>query len=88
MRVYLDTCCFNDCSSYFELLVSVALQHRFEASLEARSILMEHDLVLQNDQIVECMMFIDSVDLDALTDFQREASADIRERFYGEQIQA
>ena len=73
-----------DCSSHFGLLVAVALRHEFEASLEARKILTEHDLVLQDDQLAECRRFIDSLDVNGLTEFQRAALVEIRERFFGE----
>jgi len=66
------------------LLVAVALRHEFEASLEARKILTEHDLVLQDDQLAECRRFIDSLDVNGLTEFQRAALVEIRERFFGE----
>ncbi len=73
-----------DCTPYFGLLVSVALRHGFEASREALSILCEHDFVLRPDQIAECQKLLDCAHEGTLTEFQKEALAEIRERFSGD----
>ena len=73
-----------DCNPYFQLLVAVALRHKFEASSEACSILLEHDFVLRDYQIAECRMLVASALEGTLTDFQKVALADIGERFCGE----
>lgn len=72
-----------DCSEHFQLLVSVALRHRFEASMEARRILAEHDFVLQDHQLEECGRWLGALRLSELTDSQRQAMAEIRDRFLG-----
>jgi hypothetical protein len=75
-----------DCNPYFRLLVAVALRHKFEASCEACSILLEHDFELLDKQIAECRRLVDSAQEDTLTDFQMVALAQIRERFCGENL--
>lgn len=73
-----------ECSSYFGLLVRVALRHGFEASMEATDILAKHDLALQACQLEEAKTFIESLGMASLADFQKNALAGIRERFYAE----
>jgi hypothetical protein len=72
-----------DCSRYFELLVDVALHHKFEASGEAFSILLEKDFDLNKDQLLAVEQAINEAKIDSLTDFQQEVLDGIRYRFFG-----
>ena len=71
-----------ECSPHFELLVSVALRHQFEASWTAHDILKEHEFELRNTQLEETRRFIESLDIDGLTNFQQDALATIIEKFF------
>jgi hypothetical protein len=72
-----------DCSRYFELLFDVALHHKYEASGEAFSILLEQDFNLSKDQLLAVKIAINETNIDSLTDFQQVALDGIRRRFFG-----
>lgn len=72
-----------DCRQYCELLITVALHHRFEASQEAMMILTEKDCDFLDDQLLTVKKELDAAGQGALLDYQQYALGRIRKHFFG-----